>query len=80
MSELAVALLLAALIAPPSAPDANGRQPVAATQTSVTANRPTSAPGFETAAPEPQRKGKCARETAQDIKCPAAVSAPVAAK
>jgi hypothetical protein len=78
MSELAIVLLFAAFIAPPSAPDAHARQSAPAPQPAVVAGAATSAGGAERGAQETQRKGKASDCARQDVRCVAA--APVTAK
>jgi hypothetical protein len=72
MSELAVVLLFAAFIAPPSAPNADGRQPAPGPQTAVVSGPATSAGGAASVTSESPRKGKGSDYARRDVKCPAA--------
>jgi hypothetical protein len=80
MSELAVALLLAALIAPPSAPAVSAAQAAAAAPAVSVSTTAAGASGVENAPREPLRRAKCADTARHDVKCPAPAIAPAAVK
>ena len=80
MSELAVALLLAALITPTSAPMAVGTPMPVSAQTAVAPDQADSAARAGRDTREPQRKDKRNDPAKPDVKGPAVAQAPAAAR
>jgi len=76
MSELAVALLLAALMTGPSPSGAGGTQAPPAARTTAAPNPVAIATKAETTDRKLTRKGRPGDEARQDIKCPAITPVP----